>query len=122
MPSETRQLVFANGEVLAAIQQLYQRANKHFPEGRVENIMIGEQNGCQFDCDVVDKIDFRERLVVGGEKLAAALILFCMSRKIPMPAAAHKRLSVVRGQLALNIVLPDTGGKVDLQRFAGAGH
>ena len=117
MPSEVRQILFANSEVLSAIQMLYRRSYQAFPIGTPENIVISEDNSCQFACDVVDEESFREHVAVAGEKLAAALILFCMSRKIPIPATAHKRLSIVRGQLALGITLPDTGGMVDRGRF-----
>lgn len=98
--------MFSNDEALAALQQLYQRSNQAFPKGRIENVTIGAANGCQLDCDVLDSNHVRDHLAVAGEKLAAALLLYCMTRKIPIPAAARKTLSVVNGQLALCITLP----------------
>jgi len=42
---------------------------------------------------------------VAGAKLAAALILFCITRKVPLPANAQKALSVVNNHLALRVTL-----------------
>ncbi len=106
MPAEKRQVIFANDEVLAAVRQLYLRANQSFPNGAIEDVTIGEEGGCRFACNVVTNNSFRERVTVGEEKLAAALILYCKSRHIPIPTAAQKSLIVVDGELALNITLP----------------
>jgi hypothetical protein len=106
MPSELRQIVFTNDESMAALQQFYQRSNQAFPKGRLENVAVSAANGCQLDCDIVDSNQMRDHVTVAGEKLAAALLLYCMTRKIPVPVAARKTLSMVNGQLALCITLP----------------
>ncbi len=121
MPSEKREIIFRNDKVLAAIRQLHQRANQAFPDGTVENITVRAEGGGHFDCDVVSNKGFRERVIVGGEKLAAALILFCISRRIAIPAAAQKRLSVIDGQLALSVILPDSGGMINLDQYSEPG-
>lgn len=105
MPSELRKIVFANDEVLAAIQLLFQRSRQSFPQGRVWDITISEENGCQVDFDIIDAHNIRERVTVAGAKLAAALILFCMNRKVPIPAAAQKTLAVMNHHLALCVTL-----------------
>jgi hypothetical protein len=105
MPSETRQIIFTNEEVVAAIQLLYQRSHQSFPKGRIWDIAVSEDNGCQVDCDVIDTNNVRERVTVAGAKLAAALILFCITRKVPLPAASKKALSVVNNHLALCVTL-----------------
>lgn len=105
MPSETRQIIFSNDEVVAAIQQLYLRFHQAFPKGSIWDVTISEDHGCQVDCDIMDSNNFRERVTVNGEKLAAALILFCITRKVPLPAAAPKTLSIVNKHLALRVVL-----------------
>ena len=108
MPSELRQIIFSNDEAVTAIQQLYQRSNRSFPAGHIARVTVSAASGCQVDCDVVDDNNMRDRVTVGGEKLAAALLLYCMTRKIPVPAAAAKTLDVVNGQLALCISLPES--------------
>jgi len=105
MPSELRQIIFTNEELVAAIQLLYQRSRQAFPRGRVWDITVSEDNGCQVDCDVVDTKNFRDRVTVSGEKLAAALILYCMTHKVPIPAAARKTLNIVNKQLALRVTI-----------------
>ncbi len=106
MPSELRQIIFTNDEAMAALQQLYQRSNQAFPKGRIENVSVSAANGCQIDCEVIDVSHVRDHVTVAGEKLAAALLLYCMTRKIPIPVAARKTLDIVNGQLALCITLP----------------
>jgi hypothetical protein len=110
MPSETRQIIFTNDEVVAAIQQLYLRSHQSFPPGRVWDIAISEENGCRVECDVIDNNRVRERVTVSGEKLAAALILFCITRKVPIPVAAQKTLGVINNHLALRVVLGEPVG------------
>ena len=106
MATEERRILFTELEVVAAIQALYQRSKQVFPPGNVWNVAISEDNGCQIDCDIVDAKGRRDRVTVEGERLAAALILHCMQHKIPLPAKAQKSLSIVHGQLALNVILP----------------
>jgi len=110
MPSELRQIIFTNDEALAALRQFYQRSNQAFPKGRVENIGVSAANGCQLDCDVVDDNEIRDHVSVASEKLAAALLLYCKTRKIPVPVAARKTMNLVNGQLALCIALGGAAG------------
>ena len=112
MATEERRIIFTDAEVVAAVQALYQRAKQAFPPGNVWNVSISEDNGCQVDCDVVDAKGHRDRVTVAGERLAAALILFCMQHKIPLPARAQKGLVIMQGQLALHILIPGIGEKM----------
>ena len=105
MPSETRQIIFSSEEIVAAIQQLYVRSHQAFPRGRVWDVTVSEENGCQVDCDIIDTNNMRDRVTVAGAKLAAALILFCITRKVPIPAAAKKSLAVINNHLALCVTL-----------------
>jgi hypothetical protein len=105
MPSELRQIIFSSDETVAAIRQLFQRSNRAFPEGHIAQVTVSPASGCQVDCEIEDDNKMRDRVTVAGEKLAAALLLYCMTRKIPVPAAAAKTLSVVNGHLALCISL-----------------
>jgi hypothetical protein len=108
MPSELRQIIFTSDEAMAALRQFYQRSNQAFPKGRIENVGVSAANGCQLDCDVVDSNEIRDHVTVASEKLAAALLLYCKTRKIPVPVAARKTMNVVNGQLALCIALGES--------------
>jgi hypothetical protein len=112
MPTEERRIIFTNEEVVGAVQALYHRAKEVFPPGNVWNIAISEDNGCQIDCDVVDGKGRRDRITLAGERLAAALILHCILHKIPLPAKAQQSLTIVHGNLALNIILPSPTHKM----------
>jgi hypothetical protein len=108
MPSETRQIVFSTEELVAAVQLLYQRSHQLFPKGRIWDVAVSLENGCQVDLDIIDISNKRERVTVSGAKLAAALILFCIARKVPIPAAAQKSLAVLNNRLALCVTLGET--------------
>jgi len=112
MPTEERRILFSDEEVVTAVKALYQRAKESFPPGNVWNVAISEDNGCQIDCDVVDAKGRRDRVSVAGERLAAALILHCITHKIPLPAKAQKALVIVQGKLALSITLPSPTHKM----------
>jgi hypothetical protein len=45
-------------------------------------------------------------LQVAGEKLLASLILFCHSKRIPLPVRGTKELCVLHGKLAVVVQLP----------------
>ena len=121
MPTESRQIIFTDDEVIIAIQQLYQRSNQSLPKGRIENVVVHGEDGCSVDYDVIEESNFRDHVKVGSEKLAAALILFCKTRKIPIPATAKKKLSVANNQLALWITIGAAGETQDAPVRKAAG-
>jgi hypothetical protein len=105
MPLDLRRIAFSQQEILAAIQQFHMRTNRPFPTGNVENASVEMvETQCAFSCDVV-RNGYREQVRLAGEALAAALIFYCISRKIPVPAKATKRLEITDGKLALVIRL-----------------
>lgn len=118
MPFEKREIIFSNDEVLAAIRQFYARSNQSFPAGTINNISVTRANDAeyQFAFDVTSGHNYRERLAIGGEKLGAALLLYCISRHIPIPAAAQKRMALADGQLALSF---EYSGDLPLAKSAG---
>ena len=105
MPLDTRRILFSEEEVIVAIRQFYDRKGKSFPIGIVENTTIIEKPECTFQCDIV-RDNNQEQVVVAGAALAAALIAYCISRRIPLPAKADKTLAISQGQLVLAINMP----------------
>jgi hypothetical protein len=96
MPSEVRQLLFKSREIIAAITEYFHRRGLALPHGTAERVIIPE--GRQVHALLVISTDQggKVEVEVNTEMLAAALILFCINRKIPLPAEADKRLQRVQ--------------------------
>jgi hypothetical protein len=109
MPTELRHIVFTPNEVLRSITQYRHRRREPLPSGTISNLKIEEKP----DVHVVIYItgDTRktvEEVVFQGAELAAALVMYCIERKIPLPAArAKKTLRVFDKQLGLEVAIGD---------------
>ena len=90
MPSEVRQLLFKSREIIVAITEYFHRRGLNLPIGTASRVTIVEGQPVQASLDIVT--DQGETVAVNAEMLAASLILYCINRKIPLPADADKRL------------------------------
>lgn len=110
MPSELRHLLFRPAEVVQAVKEYHRRAGVPLPSGAVARCgPEAEGTGVRFRITLVldqSKIDQGKSqapscpaegeeydLVIEGPALAAALILHCRDRRIPLPAVAEKSLT-----------------------------
>lgn len=103
MPSEIRHILFADAEVGRAVRFYRERT------GTV--VGLGEPGGYAFDrAGSAQEIRFSmtvgsggagQTLSATGSELAAALILYCRTLRIPLPASAAKSLQRTGGLLCL---------------------
>jgi hypothetical protein len=114
VPSELRQLLFRPAEVVQAVKEYHRRLGTPLPSGTVTR--------CGPECEVAGGIvsfriaivsdsdsggsaavteDTRQDIVIEGPSLAAALILYCRDRRIPLPAGADKSLQRVGEKVCL---------------------
>jgi hypothetical protein len=111
MPSEIRYVMFQPPEVLEAIQVYKRRMGAPLSPGSVvacgtESAGPGEpiQFRIKFTQDRSDasvSAATPEDIVVAGPALAAALLLYCKDKHIPMPMRADKSLQMFGEQLCL---------------------
>lgn len=109
MPSELRHLLFRPSEVVQAVKEYYRRMRTATPTGLV--VFCGpEARGAgatvRFRITVASNpVDGEampnQDVLVDTPVLAAALILFCHDKKIPLPAQADKSLQVFGDQVCL---------------------
>lgn len=118
MPTELRHILFRPGEVTLAIREYHRRMKTPLPPGTVVR--------CGAECeDAGGSVRFRlvlapdptegaphqagddarREVVVEGPALAAALILFCHDRRIPLPATADKSLQRFGEQVGLVVTI-----------------
>jgi hypothetical protein len=120
MPAEIRHIVFKPPEVVEALGIYYRRVGRAVPPGVVTNCgpdRMSATSPARFRMTIDDDpsvtssglppngLSKPQTLVVEGADLAAALILFCRKKKIPLPANATKSLEVYGGQLCLAFTL-----------------
>jgi len=115
MPSEIRHILFQPPEVVVAIGAYFRRLGRAVPPGVVTHCgpeRINHESPVRFRMTLENDRSLAgnlvphgladaQRILVDGADLAAALILYCRSHKIPLPANATKSLEVFGGQLCL---------------------
>jgi hypothetical protein len=102
---ETRQLVLPLQTVLDAVVQYDRRSHGALSRGEViqaEFISGAEQTGMQVAVMMPDEsvIEWRHFDI---DELAAAIINFCRSKRIPLPYAGAKSLSITKDGAAFSI-------------------
>jgi hypothetical protein len=101
--------MFTPNEVLRSVTQYRHRRREPLPAGTISNLKIEDRP----DVHVVVYITSDDRrtsqeVVFQGAELAAALVMYCIERKIPLPAArAKKTLRVFDKQLGLEVAIGD---------------
>jgi hypothetical protein len=112
MPTELRHLLFRPAEVVQAVQEYRRRLGQALPAGRILS--------CGPECESSGEIvgfrltlaadpakgastgeGVRQDMVIPGATLAAALILYCRDRNIPLAASAGKSLQLFGNQVCL---------------------
>lgn len=117
MPTEIRHIIFSSAELYVALKEYRRRRDDPLPEGTVLRFDI--EPGPEIRADVLIARDDGApdlRLLVRRDELAAALIMYCIDRKIPMPVKSTKFLQLFGGSLGLVITKnaqSETIGKAD---------
>ena len=103
MPQEIRHLLFAAAEVVRAVVEYHKRSGTALQSGDVTDFQAYHEAGgvhARFD---IGGTDWQQTVTVEPGRLAAALILYCKYRSIPLPADAAKVLHVVDGGVAMEL-------------------
>jgi hypothetical protein len=115
VPSEIRHLLFHESEVVSALAEFHRRAKDPLPSGTVARFALFDQPSVRVEIEIVrdETGEKRKPIVVEKERLAAALILHCKAKKIPLPASAIKVLRIAQNQLALVVTIGATPEEAD---------
>ena len=106
MPGEVRHIIFSEVEVLSALTEYRRRRNKPLPSSEDVEVTVRDKPRIMVTLAIVPEgkqipIEF----VFEGEELAAALIMYCIGRKIPLPATGvSKTIRLVGDSIALQIL------------------
>ncbi len=119
MPMEIRNIIFSANEVLFAFKDFRQRKGDPLPAGSILNYKIIEKPNLQVRIVMAcDPDGHKQTITFESEELAAALILFCINRKIPLPADSAKTLQVFEGQLCMVVTINPPKHRINKQNSA----
>jgi hypothetical protein len=106
MPDETRRLHFSNLELYRALLEHSIRRGRRLPSGRILKVSMYETPRPGFAVVIDDDLR-HENAVVRFDlpSVAAALITYCRSRKVPLPRRASKSLTVVDRRICLDLTI-----------------
>ena len=106
MPGEVRHIIFSEVEVLKALTEYRKRRNKRLPSSEKVEVTIQDKPKIVVNLAIVPEgKQMPLEFVFEGEELAAALIMFCIGRNIPLPASGvSKTIQLVGGNIALQIL------------------
>lgn len=102
---ELRCLVFSEQEVVAAIAERRKRLHETLGDGPIQKVSYQNENGVTVTFHGVNAKGEEQSTVIGETEISAALVNFCMSRKIPMPVDSDKYLQVINDGLTLMITM-----------------
>lgn len=106
MVAEYRQIVFSNEELIAAVVAFDGAHKTDLPPGNLVKCLLSKKR------PVVARATFQD-IYAGTEKvahldaslLAAALLDYCIAKKIPVPRRADKALQPIGDSLSLNFTI-----------------
>lgn len=107
---ELRCLVFTDQEVVRAVLDRRRRVKDPLPVGTVSRIVYHrnegpEQEGIETRLSITDDDGAVTELVLAETEVTAALVGYCMGRRIPLPVASDKMLHLINGALTLMITM-----------------
>lgn len=107
---ELRCLVFTDQEVVRAVLDRRRRVKDTLPVGTVSKVAYhrhegSEQEGIETRLTITDDNGAVTELPLPETEVTAALVGYCMSRRIPLPVASDKMLHLINGALTLMITM-----------------
>lgn len=107
---ELRCLVFTDQEVVRAVLDRRRRVKDSLPVGTVSKVVYHrnegpEQEGIETRLSITDDNGAVTELVLADTEVTAALVGYCMGRRIPLPVASDKMLHLINGALTLMITM-----------------
>ncbi|KAA0592025.1 hypothetical protein J2848_003781 [Azospirillum lipoferum] len=107
---ELRCLVFTDQEVVRAVLDRRRRVKDTLPVGTVSKVVYHrhegpEQEGIETRLTITDDNGVVTELGLPETEVTAALVGYCMGRRIPLPVASDKMLHLINGALTLMITM-----------------
>ncbi len=122
MITEIRHLLFQNEDLMRALIEYKKKRNEPLPPGNIIDFKIeGNQQIIRCILKIYsDKCGETIDFSFEHEEIREALIMYCLYKKIPLPAKIQKDLRMFGDRVGLFIALNLSHGEIKhLQRLAG---
>ncbi|HYC03824.1 MAG TPA: hypothetical protein VED40_11045 [Azospirillaceae bacterium] len=115
---ELRAISFTERELTTALIEFAGRLKRKLPPGTVNDARASEGPPASIVLPIQDDYGTLHEIPFSEMETAAALVHYCMSRKVRMPAKAEKSLQIIGGQATLVIWVGAQKGPKKLGRAA----
>ncbi len=106
MPNEQRDIVFSENEVKIALMQFSARKGLVFKTENIQDFVINKNGEIAIAMKVFDAKENKTGTVkFNYQEIAAALMAYCMTLKVPLPKSGKKSVTIKDGDMVLNISL-----------------
>ncbi len=106
MPTEYRRIVFPNQELHAALSEYQGAEIQDMPPGDIVAVALLDSPANTVRMTLVSTSEGTSYTAdFNAAHIAAALIKFCIDRKVPIPKHSRKSLRLMGDNLALDIVI-----------------
>lgn len=102
---EMRCIVFEDGELIKAILAHGRRTGKTLPAGQISSFEVERKPEVIARMTITSDQGQKSIVPTAGAELAAAMIAYCIDRKVPVPANAAKSITVLDEHVALKITM-----------------
>ncbi|HEV7367701.1 hypothetical protein [Arenibaculum sp.] len=102
---ELRCIVFSERELVSAIIDRKRKRGEPLPPGTVQAVRFSVEDTVTTVLEVVNDHGRTEEFTLPESEVAAALISYCMGRRVPLPAESEKVLYVIKGAATLMITM-----------------
>ncbi len=104
MPSEIRRLIFNSEELIEAIQEYREISKAKLPPGMIVSCTPTSDPEVTVHLEIFDqRRDETSAVDLAPEVIAAALLHYCITHRIPMPRQAEKSIQVHGDEVTLSI-------------------
>jgi hypothetical protein len=112
LPSEYRQILFSNNEVIEALNEHNQVAKQKLPRGTIASCTPVAEVEVSVRLELVDRDSGETQIAaLSPELVCAALLRYCMRHSIPMPRGAAKSIQIHGDDIALIVRIKGRTGK-----------
>ena len=107
MPAELRRILFSRDELREALAGYYGGASgRPWPAGEIRSVRAHAPSDAMLSLEIGDGVAGRVYQVdLDAEWVAAALIRFCVDRRIVLPRRAQKSLEILGDTVSLEIAI-----------------
>ena len=106
---EFRCIVFSDQEAISAIIERRQKQREQLPVGTILGLSHTKSDsaGVGFTLQTVDDYGKKTPVEIAMAEMAAALVNYCLGRRIPMPASAKKGIEVMGSDITLVMTIAE---------------